>query len=80
MICQDGTKKYVFDHVFSAADNNEVVYRTIGEEAISATMRGINATFFAYGQTGSGKSPTASVRLNRPSFWFILSTSVHLLI
>ncbi len=50
----EGNKKFVFDRVFSAADDNEVVYDDIGRETIESAMQGVHSTIFAYGQTGSG--------------------------
>ena len=51
---QDGSKKFLFDRVFSASEDNEVVFKDIGLETIDSAMRGVHSTIFAYGQTGSG--------------------------
>ena len=54
---EDGeTLKYAFDRVFGMDSEQEQVFETIGQTAISQMKQGFNSTILAYGQTGSGKT------------------------
>lgn len=49
---------YLFDRVFSAADNNETVYTSTAKNYITKVLNGTNCSLIAFGQTGSGKTHT----------------------
>ena len=50
--------KYVFDNVFQATDNNQLIFKLSVQPLIDCLFQGCNTTCFAYGQTGSGKTFT----------------------
>jgi Kinesin motor domain len=49
-------KEFAYDNVFTAEDNQEVIYDTTIRPIISRCMEGYNGCIFAYGQTASGKT------------------------
>mmetsp|Transcript_8106 Transcript_8106/g.20105 ORF Transcript_8106/g.20105 Transcript_8106/m.20105 type:complete len:1749 (-) Transcript_8106:113-5359(-) len=48
--------KYTFDRVFGVDAQQEDVFESIGDVALSSLRQGFNSTIIAYGQTGSGKT------------------------
>lgn len=48
--------KYTFDRVFDMDAQQEDMYVTIGDVALTSLRKGFNSTVLAYGQTGSGKT------------------------
>ncbi|KAK4658411.1 Kinesin-related motor protein [Podospora pseudocomata] len=53
-------KTYNFDHVFSQAADQVMVFEDVVKPILDEMMSGYNCTIFAYGQTGTGKTYTMS--------------------
>ncbi|KAJ4290776.1 Kinesin- motor protein [Collariella sp. IMI 366227] len=53
-------KTYNFDHVFSQAADQGVIFEDVVKPVIDEMLSGYNCTIFAYGQTGTGKTYTMS--------------------
>uniref|UniRef100_A0A8C0CHB0 Kinesin-like protein n=1 Tax=Balaenoptera musculus TaxID=9771 RepID=A0A8C0CHB0_BALMU len=58
--------------------SQDVVFRDLGTEVLSAAARGYNMCLFAYGQTGSGKTYTMlgtpvsiGIGIETPTLWFV---------
>jgi centromeric protein E len=49
---------FTFDYVFQPEDDNDVVYRDIGEHVVEGAVNGYHSSIFAYGQTSTGKTHT----------------------
>lgn len=50
--------QYTFDRVYSAEDNNELLYKESIEKEMENAMNGYNTSIMLYGVTGSGKTHT----------------------
>lgn len=79
----DGSRKFVFDKVYSIQTTTEDIYEDIGEPVVIKCMEGFNGCIFCYGQTGSGKTFTMYGNQSSPGivplsvesiFAFILDT------
>lgn len=57
-------KTYVFDQVFGAESDQDLVFNVAAKNYIQEMMDGYNCTVFAYGQTGTGKTYTMSGDIN----------------
>ena len=57
-------KTYIFDQVFGAESDQDLVFNTTAKNYIEEMLHGYNCTIFAYGQTGTGKTYTMSGDLN----------------
>ncbi|KAK4166306.1 putative kinesin-like protein bimC [Cladorrhinum sp. PSN259] len=53
-------KTYNFDHVFSQAADQLMVFEDVVKPMLDEMLAGYNCTIFAYGQTGTGKTYTMS--------------------
>ncbi|KAG7293444.1 hypothetical protein NEMBOFW57_003495 [Staphylotrichum longicolle] len=53
-------KTYNFDHVFSQAADQAIVFEEVVKPVLDEMLSGYNCTIFAYGQTGTGKTYTMS--------------------
>ncbi|KAF1846073.1 kinesin-like protein [Cucurbitaria berberidis CBS 394.84] len=47
-----------YTHVFTAADDNSVVYEHVVAATLAHILKGVTCNFFAYGHSGSGKTHT----------------------
>lgn len=57
-------KTYMFDQVFGAESDQELVFNATALNYIKEMLQGYNCTIFAYGQTGTGKTYTMSGDIN----------------
>lgn len=57
-------KTYMFDQVFGAESDQNLVFDVTTKNYIQEMMDGYNCTVFAYGQTGTGKTYTMSGDIN----------------
>ena len=57
-------KTYMFDQVFGAESDQNLVFDITTKNYIQEMMDGYNCTVFAYGQTGTGKTYTMSGDIN----------------
>ncbi|SMN20610.1 similar to Saccharomyces cerevisiae YBL063W KIP1 Kinesin-related motor protein required for mitotic spindle assembly, chromosome segregation, and 2 micron plasmid partitioning [Maudiozyma saulgeensis] len=57
-------KTYIFDQVFGAESDQNLVFDITTKNYIQEMMDGYNCTVFAYGQTGTGKTYTMSGDIN----------------
>ena len=57
-------KTYLFDQVFGAESDQNLVFDITTKNYIQEMMEGYNCTVFAYGQTGTGKTYTMSGDIN----------------
>lgn len=48
--------EFIFDHCIKPPQDNEYLYKQIGEPLLEHALDGYNVCMFAYGQTGSGKT------------------------
>ncbi|AEO69948.1 uncharacterized protein THITE_2120711 [Thermothielavioides terrestris NRRL 8126] len=53
-------KTYTFDHVFSQAADQSMIFEDVVRPVLDEMLAGYNCTIFAYGQTGTGKTYTMS--------------------
>ncbi|KAK3905069.1 kinesin-like protein bimC [Staphylotrichum tortipilum] len=53
-------KSYNFDHVFSQAADQGLLFEEVVRPVVEEMLSGYNCTIFAYGQTGTGKTYTMS--------------------
>ncbi|KAL2259750.1 hypothetical protein VTK26DRAFT_6454 [Humicola hyalothermophila] len=53
-------KTYNFDHVFSQAADQSMLFEDVVRPVLEEMLAGYNCTIFAYGQTGTGKTYTMS--------------------
>ncbi|KAK3309494.1 P-loop containing nucleoside triphosphate hydrolase protein [Chaetomium strumarium] len=53
-------KTYTFDHVFSQAADQGMIFEDVVRPVLDEMLSGYNCTIFAYGQTGTGKTYTMS--------------------
>ncbi|KAL2131886.1 hypothetical protein VTI74DRAFT_4471 [Chaetomium olivicolor] len=53
-------KTYNFDHVFSQAADQGMIFEDVVKPVLDEMLSGYNCTIFAYGQTGTGKTYTMS--------------------
>ena len=59
-------KRYAFDRVFKAGDDNNTVYQNTTRYLLAGVLEGYNATVFAYGNTGAGKTHTMIGSVEEP--------------
>jgi len=52
------TKRFEFDHVFTAEDSTEALFDRVYKETVVGALDGYSLCLFGYGGTGSGKTHT----------------------